>query len=136
MPRKPTVKSLKKKLDDIFSKYIRRRDHGICFSCGKTKHWKEQQAGHYIKRSRNITRYDERNVHCQCVKCNMFDGGNYPEYTKALIGRYGHDIIDYLVDKSKEDKQFTVEELQELIDIYSKKLKELDQHEQNQIDWN
>ena len=47
-----TISKLKKKLDKIFSEFIRRRnaDHlgrVKCFTCGVEKHWKEQQAGHF-----------------------------------------------------------------------------------------
>ena len=72
-----TISKLKKKLDVLFSQYIRRRnaDHlgrVKCFTCGVEKHWKEQQAGHFQSRSHHSTRWDEVNVQVQCVKCNMY----------------------------------------------------------------
>ena len=50
-----TISKLKKKLDVLFSQYIRRKnaDHlgrVKCFTCGVEKHWKEQQAGHFQSR--------------------------------------------------------------------------------------
>ena len=72
-----TISKLKKKLDVLFSQYIRRRnaDHlgrVKCFTCGVEKHWKEQQAGHFQSRSHHSTRWDEVNVQVQCPKCNLF----------------------------------------------------------------
>ena len=71
-----TISKLKKKLDKVFSEFIRRRnaDHlGFinCFTCGVKKHWKEQQAGHFQSRSHHSTRWDEVNVQVQCIKCNI-----------------------------------------------------------------
>ena len=56
---KPTIKNLTKKLDTIFSEYIRRKDankNGLveCFTCGVIKYWKGEgmQCGHFISRSK------------------------------------------------------------------------------------
>ena len=56
MPKKPSRKNLIKKLDNVFSQYIRRRFavNGVtkCVTCGKEDFWKggEMQAGHFISR--------------------------------------------------------------------------------------
>ena len=89
-----TISKLKKKLDKVFSEFIRRRnaDHlGFinCFTCGVKKHWKEQQAGHFQSRSHHSTRWDEVNVQVQCVKCNMFRQGEQYKFGLYLDERYG-----------------------------------------------
>lgn len=122
--KKNSVSALKKELDIVFSRYIRQRDKGICISCGSKKPWKEQQNGHYIKRSAMNTRYDEQNCHCQCVGCNIFKKGNYPDYTLAIQQKYGYDIVEDLVARGREIKQWTATELKELIAHYKQKLTE------------
>jgi len=51
MPKKPSRKTLIKKLDTIFSIYIRRRyakdDVSECVTCGKREHWKKLQQAFY-----------------------------------------------------------------------------------------
>ena len=44
MPRKPSRKTIVKKLDTIFSKYVRLKDadfkgNCICVTCGKSYYW-------------------------------------------------------------------------------------------------
>ena len=72
MPKKPSRKNLIKKLDNVFSQYIRRRFavNGItkCVTCGKEDFWRggEMQAGHFISRKHYATRWNETNVQSQC----------------------------------------------------------------------
>lgn len=120
--KKPTVTQLKKKLDKVFSDYIRQRDGGRCYTCGSTQEWKYQQNGHFISRGKMSTRYDEQNCHCQCVSCNVFKNGNYPEYAAKLQDQYGDGIIKELNARGRAIKQFTVKELTELIEKYQKKI--------------
>ena len=70
--KKPTRSKLVKKLDTVFSQYIRRSNadnngYCTCVTCNKTFHWKEIQAGHFMSRKHYSTRWDERNVKTQCV---------------------------------------------------------------------
>jgi len=117
-----TISQLKKKLDAVFSKYIRQRDAGICYTCGNKKEPKYQQNGHYISRQHNSTRFDEENCHCQCVACNVFKKGNMDEYALRLQRQYGSGILKKLNKKKWQTKQFTVQELEEMIEYYTKKL--------------
>ena len=113
-----SVSQLKKEADAVFSKYIRQRDGGDmcrCFTCGVVKNAKQMQNGHYYSRSVNILRYDERNCHAQCVGCNMFKEGAKPAYTLALLRKYGPEILEELEADSKKYKQWTPEELINLI---------------------
>jgi len=62
-----------RKLDTIFSKYIRRRDCGYgyapCISCGKPVTYDTSDCGHYENRKHMATRYDEINCNAQCRNC-------------------------------------------------------------------
>ena len=129
--KNPTISKLKKKLDAIYSKWLRlsyasKNGYCECISCGKKFHWKEGDCGHYISRNHNATRYYFRNTYPQCKRCNIMLGGNYPEFTHRLIGRFGVEIIEELVAMKRITKQFKPYELEELIDEFKGKVKELE----------
>lgn len=97
-----TISQLKALADEEFSKYIRQRD-GRCITCDSTE---RLQAGHYISRDCLELRYDEKNVNCQCMQCNVFKKGNYPIYSIKMMDKYGDNILydlDEIVKKYKAD---------------------------------
>jgi hypothetical protein len=67
-------------------------------------------------------RWDERNVHAGCPKCNVFQGGNLDEYSAFIIGRYGMGTFNELLSKKHETKKWTRAELEELIQKYSERV--------------
>ena len=81
-------KQLIKKLDSVFSEYIRRRyaknDIAECYTCGKRDHWKRLQCGHFQSRKHYSTRWNEDNCQVQCVGCNMFKGGEQYKFGMKL----------------------------------------------------
>jgi hypothetical protein len=108
------------KLWKVFSEFIRKREadqNGLnkCFTCGTVKHWKEMQAGHGIPRQHWGTRYDERNVQCQCRKCNCFEQGEQAEFAKQVDLKYGDGTWANLVVKKhfvkKRPSQKEIDEL-------------------------
>lgn len=133
-PAKPVVKKKKtetrsqvvKKLDTVFSQYIRQKDavNGIatCVTCGDQKEWKHQQNGHYMSRGHYGTRWDETNCHVQCAACNVFKKGNYTEYALYMINRYGTQHLEDLRVKAKTSTKFTTFELREMLEYYKKML--------------
>lgn len=124
--RKPTLQSSKKNLWKVFSEYIRKRDKGICISCGKRGDIKEVDAGHYIPRSAGLSTYfDPQNVHAQCTACNRFRHGNLPAYAIALRQRYGNDILEVLDARRREIRKYSIVEYQELTRHYTELLKTL-----------
>ncbi len=116
----PSISALKKKLDAVFSQYIRRRDKGVCFTCGVKKPWKSQQNGHYISRGVLILRWDERNCNCQCVGCNIFRNGNMAEYAIRLMKKYGPDILTILDKEKWKILKMTRQDYEEKIAYYTK----------------
>jgi hypothetical protein len=120
-----SVRQLIKKLDTIFSKYIRARDNYTCYTCRKQLEPRYSQAGHFNSRMHHSTRFDERNVHAQCYACNVMMHGNALEYAKRLLEDYGQEVIDDLWKKKHETKHWSAKELQELIDVYKQKLDKL-----------
>lgn len=132
MPGKPTVSKLKKKLDTIFSKYIRLSNadkNGMveCFTCGVKKYWEKDgmQAGHFMSRSHTATRYNEQNVMPQCYSCNCHFYGRQFVFAKNLNKKYGKNTADDLLEKSRQIQRNTVSDLQELIELYTKKVDSL-----------
>ena len=124
--KKLSRSKLVKKLDMVFSKYIRissadKSGYCTCITCGVKKHWKEIQAGHFMSRKHYSTRWDERNVKPQCVGCNMFKQGEQYKYSLFL----GKDEAEVLYLKSKETVKFSNYELEEMINNYSNRLKSI-----------
>ena len=120
---------LVRKLDSVYSQYIRLKDSvggdATCVTCGITKPWKELQNGHFYTRGRYSTRWDDDNCHVQCYRCNVALKGNYIAYTKYMINRYGMDFVDELERKSLNSEKITTVGLAELIQFYQDKVNEM-----------
>ena len=127
---KPTLSQLEKKLDRIFSEFIRREDAdeggtNQCVTCGKYEFWKDLDAGHFVKRQHRSVRWDERNVHPQCTRCNHFMGGRQDDMALYIVRLYGKDCLTELMQLKYQTKKHTRVELEEMIDKYKKKVEEL-----------
>ena len=106
-----------------FHKFIRNRDKDKpCISCGK---YTTLQAGHYYSAGKHpVIRFNEDNVHGQCLSCNYYKSGDLINYTYNLIDRIGKDRFEKLKFqvalskqiKHKWDKFFLIE----IIDKYKK----------------
>mgnify|MGYP001392115687 CR=1 FL=1 len=110
-----STKALHKKAWKIQSEYIRRLANGVCFTCGEKRHWKEQQAGHYIHK--DCLDFDSINIHCQCVRCNKWLHGNSGVYAERLIAEYGEQAVAELRVRAEKIMKFTVGELENLITL-------------------
>ena len=107
-----------KKADAIFSRFIRQRDKGQCFTCPYKNEPKKLQNGHFCPRQHMATRFDERNCNAQCFACNMFYGGRPDAYALNLQKKFGEGIIKELHDQARTIKHWTIPELQDLIKKY------------------
>jgi len=124
MPKKKLTRSkLVKKLDNIFSQYIRLsnsvNDIAECVTCNKKDHWKKMQCGHFQSRKHYSTRWDERNVAVQCAGCNVFRYGEQFKFSLYL----GVKLSEELLQKSRETVKFADVDLLEMIEHYSNKVK-------------
>lgn len=119
MAKKVTRTALIKKLDTVFSIYIRRRyavnDIAECVTCGKKDHWSKLQCGHFMSRKHMATRWDENNCQVQCAGCNVFRYGEQYLFSQYL----GDNLSQQLYIKSKEVCKFTDVELQDMIEHYT-----------------
>jgi len=122
MAKKPTRKTIIKKLDTIFSIYIRRRyaknDIAECFTCNKQSHWKELQCGHFQSRKHYATRWDETNCQVQCAGCNVFKYGEQYIFGKRLDAKYGKGTAEKLYIKARKMVKLSTEDLFSLINKY------------------
>ena len=123
MPRKPTRKGLVKKLDSIFSHYIRMRNanpDGIveCVTCGKKDHWKNMDCGHFMSRKFMSTRWHEDNCQVQCKACNVFRYGEQYKYSLWL----GSQKAEELHQLSRTTLKIMTHELEDMINIYKEKV--------------
>jgi hypothetical protein len=123
MSKKISRSTLIKKLDAVFSIYIRRRyavnEIAECYTCGKKDHYKKLQAGHFASRRHYATRWNEYNVQVQCYGCNIANQGMQFQFGKNLCSQYGDNFADELMIQSKQIRKFTDVELQELIEHYT-----------------
>jgi len=112
-------KKLVKKLDEVFSLYIRQRDKK-CVLCGTTENL---QAGHVITRTKYSVRWDENNVFCQCRACNYRHEYNPEIFIMWYIQKYGNAAMQNLIRKSNNLVKYKNSDLKEMICYYREKLK-------------
>ena len=132
--RKIGISGYKKKLDTIFSEFIRRRNADIdgytsCYTCGVRKHYKELQCGHFVPRQYIALRYDETNCQTQCYACNMLYNGQPSSFASNLRRDYGNKIIEKLESRRKDIVKNFPYELK--IEYYKEKIKQLDNESHN-----
>lgn len=122
MSKKPTRTKLIKKLDSVFSQYIRKvnsvNEIATCFTCGKEDHWKKLQNGHFQSRRHYSTRWDEVNCQVQCAGCNVFRHGEQFLFSQYLDVKYGEGTARRLHIKSQQTIKFLDYELEEMIFKY------------------
>lgn len=116
-------------LDDLFSRYIRKRDcpngQGRCITCNRPITPSSCDAGHYISRRVTATRWNEANVHAQCVECNRHQYGRESEYRTVLVQMYGLPAVLDLESKKGLVVRLRDSDYDELIKYYKEKLKKL-----------
>jgi len=130
MAKKRTRKNLVKELDRVFSLYVRHSNANLdglveCATCPTVKPVKQMQAGHFQSRGKYATRWELKNVQPQCQGCNIWKQGEQYAMSKYLDEKYGEGTADEMVRLSNTTVKFTDWELQEMIDDYKRKLKEL-----------
>ena len=122
--------NLTKKLDKVFSAYIRLRDtmpsgFFTCISCGQIKPFEQGDCGHYVNRQHMSLRFSEMNCNMQCRKCNRFDEGNIMGYRQGLVKKYGEQRVVMLEAQKHETKKRSDFELEAMIKYYTAEVKRL-----------
>lgn len=108
-----------------FNSFIRVRDHDQpCISCGRF-HDGSYDSGHYRSvGAQPALRFDETNVHKQCVPCNQHKGGNIVEYRIRLIQKIGREAVE-LLEIEHAPTKYTIEDAQRIKAVYKAKLRAL-----------
>jgi len=125
-----SLSDLEKKLDKVFSQYIRLKDADQggtveCVTCNQLFFWKDTDCGHFIKRQHRSVRWDERNVGVQCTRCNHYMGGRQDDFSKYIIKTYGYSVYDELMRLKYQTMKFSRLDILEKIDEYKEKLETL-----------
>lgn len=120
---------LVKRLDSVFSQYIRQKyaveGMTACVTCGIVKRWQEQQNGHYMSRGHLPTRWSEDNCAPQCYACNVLRKGHYVEYSLWMIDTYGVEKLEELKKRANSGVKITTIEIREMIDKYTLLIKSM-----------
>ena len=112
-----------KKAQDAFNAWIRHRDRGNgCCSCDSSTF---KDAGHYISvGASSLHRFNEKNVHGQCGRCNNWMSGNHVPYRKFMIKEYGEDYVLEIEQNHGQPKKRSIEELEGIRKKYEDMLNE------------
>ena len=113
MRKRLTTAKLKLKLQVLFNKFIRLRDSGggffTCISCSMTKSTDEMNAGHYYGVGNwDGLRFDEDNVHGECIPCNGWNDHHLFGYKENLIKKLGKKVFLELEQKARDYKMGTL----------------------------
>lgn len=114
---------LKKKVWTEFSLFIRTREADAdgftaCVTCGERRHWKQMQAGHFIRGRLNANLFDERGCNAQCYACNVGRQGNVVEYYEWMLAHHGPEVISALKQQNNQTRKWQPGELQGLLERY------------------
>jgi hypothetical protein len=124
---KPTKSKLKKKLDEVFSLYIRHKFsiNGMCccYTCGNWGDIKTMQAGHFMSRRYLLTRWEEDNVRIQCRSCNLFNQGEQYEFGKKLEAELGISRVEDLRFLRHTISKYSTKDYETMIEYYTEELK-------------
>ena len=119
-----TLSDYRRELQQVFNKFIRERDKDKpCISCNR-KLGAKFDAGHYLSvGSYPNLRFDEDNVHGQCVECNQHKHGNLIEYGERLLDRIGEEAFDELYLRRHQPLRLSIDEMKDMIKVYKQKIK-------------
>lgn len=122
--------NLTKKLDKVFSAYIRLRDampsgHFKCISCGQIKPFEQADCGHFFSRKNMSVRFDENDCHAECRGCNRFSSDHLIAYQANLIRKIGMQRFELLSAKAHQAKHWSDFELEAMIKHYTAEVKRL-----------
>lgn len=130
-----TLSQLKKEAEYYVNAYVRIRDEGKpCCSCSKP-HQSGDQAGHFIAvGSCDELRFNTKNIHSQCIECNLYQSGNLLGYRDYMVKRYGEQLVNDFQDlaRSKRINKWDRDYLIRLKDVFKRRCTHLKKIKNNQ----
>lgn len=115
-PKKESLRAFKKKLWKKFAKWIKDTKGNICFSTGRGPlYGKQLHAGHMFSAGKyNALRWEPMNVWPQSAYANIYLKGDYPEFHRRFIERFGQEEYDKLWNRRNDVKQWRIDDLREI----------------------
>jgi hypothetical protein len=116
-------------LQILVNRFVKLRDEGLpCISCQKEIKGKKDSGHYFSVGNYPSVRFDLRNINSQCINCNQYNGGNLIEYRKHLINKIGQIEFDELDRLAHQNRQYTINEIKDLIKEYKEKIKQIEKH--------
>lgn len=103
--RNKSIAALKRIAVTWCHKYIRKRDEGLpCISC---VNYRKLQAGHFYSAGKfPALKFDEDNIHGQCLQCNYYGSQETgAAYERNLRARIGDERVDSIIMKAQASKR-------------------------------
>jgi hypothetical protein len=75
-------------------------------------------AGHFRRRGKSATRYNELNASAQCPGCNTYRGGMEYEHGRAIDLKFGEGTAEHLHELSQGEHRLKKFELEEIAADY------------------
>lgn len=97
------------------------RDGEKCISCGvEGIKGHNKHGGHFLPSSScgGFLRYDLRNVHNQCLRCNMYMSGATVDYMISLEKKYGRKFVDKILAQRGTDIKLDLDYITKLTEYY------------------
>ena len=118
-----------KELDKIFSIFIRLRDSNerwivVCPLCWAKIPRQKAQNMHFISRGVMKYRYNEKNCHAGCMRCNVILHWNYIAYTRRMQKIYWISFVDRIIS-DKQPYKIPTPMLVDMIHYYQWKVDKL-----------
>lgn len=79
-------------------------------------HFRDAHASHFVKRQHRATRWDDRNVHVQCPRENVYMGGSQDEMARYIVQKYGPETLEELMELKRSTRKFTRADLEAMIE--------------------
>jgi hypothetical protein len=112
-----------RKLQKVFNAFIRERDKNKrCISCQTPLQGRKFDAGHcFSVGAYPNLRFNEDNVHGQCVPCNQHKHGNIHEYMSNLPIVIGDEAFERLQMERNNPLKLNISEIKQFIEAYKQK---------------
>jgi len=113
-------------LQKVVNTFIRKRDEGKqCISCKHPLRGKYDAGHFYSAGAYPNLRFNEDNIHGQCVRCNRDLHGNLNEYRPRLLERIGQERMQALEEKRNEIFKPSIPEIIFQIAEYKAKVRKM-----------
>ncbi len=136
-PKTPIRSDLLKKADNLFSKFIRKRDANEmgfvkCVCCGNSWHLTDKnleneviiQCLHFVSRETYSLRYSENNAKAGCCYCNLNmhlfpEGKEFNKFREALCMELGVETVYLMLAEKRNINRLTHGDIEAVITRYS-----------------